>query len=98
MTVFETITTHASIVLAAVPNPGSGTAPPGSQGFTTILGWVAWIAFGICVLGVIVTGAQMAISHRGGGGGGGEHAARLGWVFAGCIVIGSASALVGALV
>ncbi len=93
-----TLHTHASILLAGVPNPGSGTAPPGSQRFTTILGWVAWVAFGICVLGVIITGAQMAISHRGGGGGGGEHAARLGWVFAGCIVIGSASALVGALV
>jgi len=95
-TALETVRTHASILLAGVPNPGSGTAPPGSQGFTTILGWVAWVAFGICVLGVIITGAQMAISHRGGGGGG-EHAARLGWVFAGCIVIGSASALVGAL-
>lgn len=82
-------------VLAAVPNPGSGEAPPGSDGFLRILRWAAWISFGVCVLGVIIAGAMMAISSRRGEGG--EHATRLMWVFAGCIVIGSASGLVGAL-
>lgn len=82
-------------VLAGVPDPGSGTAPPGSEGFLTILRWTAWIAFGVCVMGVILAGAMMAISSRRGEGG--EHGARLMWVFAGCIVIGSASGLVGAL-
>ncbi len=82
-------------VLASVPNPGGGEAPPGSEGFLTILRWAAWISFGVCVLGVIVAGATMAVSSRRGEGG--EHGARLLWVFAGCIVIGSASGLVGAL-
>jgi hypothetical protein len=45
---------------------------------------------------VIIAGASMAVQHRHGPGG--EHAARLGWVAAGCVVVGSASALVGALV
>jgi hypothetical protein len=45
---------------------------------------------------VIIAGATMAIQHRRGEGG--ESMARLGWVLGGCIVIGSASALVGALV
>jgi hypothetical protein len=38
----------------------------------------------------------MTIEHRRGGGG--ESVASLGWVAGGCIVIGSASAIVGALV
>lgn len=91
-----TTTLLVADVLAAVPDPGAGQAPPGSEGFTTILGWAAWIAFGVCVLGVIVAGGAMALGNRRGEGG--EHASRLGWVLAGCIVIGSASGFVGALV
>ncbi len=86
----------AEIILAGVPDPGAGQPFPGSEGFLTILGWAAWIAFGIAVLGVIVAGGAMALGRSRGDGG--EHAARLGWVLAGCIVIGSASGLVGALV
>lgn len=88
--------TATAAVLGALPDPGLGEAPPGSEGFLTILRWVAWIAAGICVLGVIITGAMMAISNRRGEGG--EHASRLGWAFAGSLVIGTASALVGALI
>jgi type IV secretory pathway VirB2 component (pilin) len=87
---------HAFDVLAQVPNPGSGSKPPGSEGITKILGWAAWVAFALCVMGVIAAGAMMAISSRRGEGG--EHVSRLGYVFGGCIIIGSASALVGALV
>jgi hypothetical protein len=83
-------------VFAQIPNPGQGQKPPGGDQFVKLLAWGAWLAFGLCVLGVIVAGATMAIQHRQGQGG--EHAARLGWVAAGCVVVGSASALVGALV
>lgn len=77
--------------------PLAGVQPPGDAGenIKKVIGWVTWIAFFICVLGVVVAGAMMAIGQRRGEGG--EHAARLGWVLAACIVIGSASALVGAL-
>lgn len=79
-----------------IPNPGRGEAPPGAEGFLTILRWATWLAFGVCVLGAVATGAKMAMgSHHGRGQ---EHGASLAWVFAGCLVIGSASALVGALV
>jgi hypothetical protein len=94
--VLDRLTTGALTVFAQVPDPGNGKKPPGSDNFLTILQWAAWIAFGVCVLGVIIAGARMAIQHRHGQGG--EQAAALGWVLAGCIVIGSASALVGALV
>jgi exosortase/archaeosortase len=73
----------------------AGTRPPGADGIDTVISWVTWIAFSICILGVVIAGAMMAIGQRRGEGG--EHAARLGWVLAACIVIGSASALVGTL-
>lgn len=78
-----------------VPNPGSGEAPPGSDGLVTILKWVFYIASAMCVLGVLIAGGMMAVSVQRGSGG--EHVARLGWALGGCIVIGAASALVGAL-
>ena len=92
-----------SIIIAAatrttssIPDPGRGTAPPGSDGIVKIIGWAAWIAVGVCVVGVLIAGSKMALEHRRGGGG--ESVASLGWVLGGCIVIGSASAIVGALV
>lgn len=97
MVVLEVANEVVAWVSQATPDPGGGQAPPGSEGFLTILRWAAWIASGVCVLGVIVAGGAMALAHRGHGGGG-ENAARLGWVLAGCIVIGSAAGLVGALV
>jgi type IV secretory pathway VirB2 component (pilin) len=78
-----------------VDDPGAGQAPPGSAQFNKVIGWITWIAFSICLLGVIIAGAMMAVGQRRGEGG--EHAARLGWVLAACIVIGSASLLVNGL-
>jgi type IV secretory pathway VirB2 component (pilin) len=83
-------------LIAQVPDPGSGKKPPGADGLTDILSWAAWIAFGVCVLGVIIAGGAMAMGSRRGEGG--EHMSRLGWALGGCIVIGAASSLVGALV
>ena len=79
-----------------VPDIGKGEAPPGSDGLITILRWVFYIASAMCVLGVLIAGGMMAISVQRGSGG--EHVSRLGWALGGCIVIGSASALVGALI
>jgi type IV secretory pathway VirB2 component (pilin) len=81
--------------LPLVDDPGTGEAPPGSEKLNLVIRWVTWIAFTICILGIVIAGAMMAVGQRRGEGG--EHAARLGWVLAACIVIGSASALVGLL-
>ena len=86
---------EAASVLPLVDDPGTGQAPPGSEQFNKVIGWVTWIAFSICLLGVVIAGAMMAVGQRRGEGG--EHAARLGWVLAACIVIGSASMLVNGL-
>lgn len=82
-------------LLAAVPNPGQGQRPPGGEDVEKIISWVAWVALGVCVMGVIISGAAMAVAHQRHGGG--EHASRLAWVLGGCVIVGSASGLVGAL-
>ncbi|WP_199237107.1 TrbC/VirB2 family protein [Kribbella antiqua] len=69
--------------------------PPGHEKLDGVVTWVKWIAYLICGLGIIIAGAMMAIGQRRGEGG--EHAARLGWVLAACIVIGSATAIVDQL-
>ncbi|MGI8412370.1 MAG: hypothetical protein ACR2LV_05460 [Solirubrobacteraceae bacterium] len=80
----------------AVLDPGQGLAPPGSAKATTIVKWMAWGTFGVCVLGVLLAAAKMAIAHQRGGGHG-EHGASLAWVLMAAVVAGSASALIGAL-
>lgn len=82
-------------IIAQIPNPGQGSQPPGTQGFQTILKWAAWVGLAVCVLGVIIAGGSMAVASRRGEGG--EHMSRLGWVLGGCIIIGAASGLVGAV-
>ena len=82
---------------SSIIDPGRGVAPPGSAQLTTLVGYVAWAVFALCVVGVLMAAAQMAVAHHRGAGAG-ENASRLGWVLAACVVAGSASALVGALV
>lgn len=85
----------ASFVLAQAPTPKSAK-PPGGAGLERILDWAAWIALGVGVLGFLIAGSMMTISARRGEGG--EHASRLGWVMAGCVVVSSSSAIVNALI
>ena len=85
-----------AVVMAEVPNPGQGEAPPGSDGLTTVIKWAAWIVFGLAVLGVLITAGAMVINHQRGQGG--HHLAALGWVCGGCVVAASASGIVGTFV
>lgn len=74
---------------------GPGAEPPGADKLLKIVDWVRWIAFTVCILGILIAGAMMAVGQRRGEGG--EHAARLGWVMAACVVIASSTLLVEAL-
>ena len=67
----------------------------GSENLLEVLQWAAWIAFGVCVLGFVIAGGAMAVGSQRGDGH--QHGSRLAWIMAGCIVIASASGLVGAL-
>lgn len=81
---------------ASVPNITS-TAPPGSDKFTTVLGYGLWAAILVCVAGFMYAGGKLAMAHERGGYGGG---AQTGLVNAaiGCVVVGSAAGIVRALI
>ncbi|MEV4440923.1 hypothetical protein AB0K09_18275 [Streptomyces sp. NPDC049577] len=87
---------RAHVYLADVPNPGTGTAPPGHEHLDTILKWVAWVVCGLCVAGLLFVAGRMAVMHNRGEGG--QHMTGLAYVLGACVLVGSASALVGALV
>lgn len=91
------LTIAALNVLAQIPDPGRGKAPPGAEKLTTLLQWAAYLGYAVCVLGVIIAAGGMVLQHRRGPGGGVEAGAGLGWVLAGSLLIGSASALVTAM-
>ncbi|MFS0703231.1 hypothetical protein AB6N23_01790 [Cellulomonas sp. 179-A 9B4 NHS] len=79
---------------AAVPDPDP-IQPPGTEGFTTVMGWAKWVALAVCVLGLFAAGALMAIQSRRGEGG--EHVGKIGMALGGVIVISAGAALVGFL-
>ena len=61
---------HLIVVAGAnVPDPGNGTAPPGSEKFTDVLGWLKWVTLGIAVAGVMILGAKLTIDNNRGEGG-----------------------------
>ena len=84
----------ATRLLAVVPDPAP-VQPPGTDGLLSIMGWVKWVALAICIIGLIVAGAMMAIQSRRGEGG--EHAGKIGMALGGVIVITAAGSLVGFL-
>ncbi len=79
-----------------VPDPGTGKQPPGFEKFTDVMGWVKWIALGILVIALIAAGVRMAFGA--GRGDGGEHAARIGWVLGGVMIVSGAVAIISFLV
>ena len=57
--------THVVLnLIAAVPNPGQGSAPPGSDKLLTILRWAAWGTFAVCVAGVLLSGGYRALAAQ----------------------------------
>ncbi|MBO8197284.1 hypothetical protein ACFW4X_24205 [Streptomyces smyrnaeus] len=78
------------------PDVGGGAAPPGADGLVTVLKWVAWSVTALCVAGIFGVAARMAVDHSRGGGR--EHVKGLGFVLGACVLVGSASGVVGALV
>lgn len=93
MNIIDTLT-RAQLVVAALPDPVP-VQPPGTDGFTSIMGWAKWVALAVCILGLIAAGAMMAINSRRGEGG--EHVGRIGSALGGVILISAAGGLVGVL-
>ncbi|MDX3366085.1 hypothetical protein AB0D47_37110 [Streptomyces sp. NPDC048376] len=93
---------HFARLTAAVPQPsgvpdvGGGEAPPGADDLLKVLRWVAWSVTALCVGGILSVAARMAIDHSRGGSR--EHARGLSFVLGACMLVGSASGIVGALI
>ena len=80
---------------ADIPAP-TAVQPPGTEGLTTILGWIAWGVTFLCVVGVFFVAGSMAFAHRRGEGS--EAVGKLGWVMGACILGASATSLVNVLI
>ena len=78
----------------------SGVAPgghaSGTAGIDLVLGYATWLAFGICVLGLIVLGVRMGLARRHETAGQ-EVSARFGSVLAAAVVISAAVGVVTAI-
>ena len=83
-----------ALIPLQVPNPDP-IQPPGTEGFTSIMGWAKWVALAVCILGLFAVGALMAVQSRRGEGS--EHVGKIGMALFGVIVISAAAALVGFL-
>jgi len=92
--ILATVANVAAQIISAVPDPDP-IQPPGTEGFTAIMGWVKWVALAVCVIGLIVAGAMMAVQSRRGEGG--EHVGKIGMALGGVVVISAAASLVGFL-
>ncbi len=81
---------------AAAPTPGQ-VQPPGTEGLTTMLGWGGWLVSFVCVAGILIVVAMMALKHRRGEGGG-EAMGALGWVLGACVLGSAAGPIASALI
>lgn len=82
-------------VASTIPDPGSGSAPPGATGFLAMLSWVKWLCLAVCVGAIMIAGAALGIGSRRGEGG--EHASRLLITCAAVIVVTAAFSVTGFL-
>lgn len=82
-------------VLAAVPNPGDGVAPPGADKIVTILQWGKWLFSAGAVGGGLIIATKMVIAHRRGDD---TNVAQLGFWLAACVLGGVGPHIVDALI
>jgi hypothetical protein len=86
---------HAHL-MADVPN-FSNTPPPGSDKLLKIGSWVLYTVSALCVIGLLMVGGRLAVSHHHGIQGG-QHGEKLGAVMTGIVIVGAASGIAGALI
>lgn len=77
-----------------IPDPAPAQ-PPGTQGVSTLLGWLKWIGFAVVAGAIIAGGMLIAVALRRGEGQ--DALTKVLWPCAGAIVIGGGIAMVSAL-
>jgi hypothetical protein len=95
ITAWQLAAGYGHLLAGNIPTP-VGVQPPGTQGLTTILSWIAWAVTFLCVVGVFFVAGSMAFAHRRGEGS--EAIGKLGWVMGACILGASATSLVNVLI
>lgn len=86
----------SSFLLAAGANINiSPVQPPGTQGLNTVINYVAWGAFAVCLVGFVVAAATMAFAHHQGREAGSMKG--LAMALLGTVLVGGASAIVGSV-
>ena len=70
-------------------------APPGTQGIQRVINYIAWGAFGLCLVGFIIGAATMGIKHSRGEELPGMKNIALSML--GTVLIGSATAIIGSV-
>ena len=89
---------HRQILAAGTVPTINNTEPPGGASLLKIGGWIGWGAFAACLVGVFIIVIKMGINaHSDRGEGGGQAAGKLFWPLLGCIITGSAGAILGAV-
>lgn len=79
-----------------VPMDSGPVAPPGVSDKTdTVIGWAKWGCFTICIIGLVLVAAKLAVNNRRGEGE--DHGKSLGAVMAASILCGAAGSLIAAL-
>jgi hypothetical protein len=78
-----------------VPKPENGGSAPDDlvKEVVQALNLISWVGTAAGVVGVLVTGTTMAVSHKRGESS--EHMSRLGMVLGGCILIATGGHIVG---
>ncbi len=85
-----------AVLTADVPHFNS-TPPPGADKLILLGSWALYAVSALCVIGLLVVGGRLAISHHHGIQGG-QHGEKLGAVMAGIILVGASSGIAGALI
>ncbi|WP_440711798.1 hypothetical protein [Herbiconiux sp. YIM B11900] len=88
------VLTAASQYTGLLPNP-EPAAPPGFEGFITILGWAKWVGLIAAIFALIAVAVLFMFNSRRGEGG--EHIKTFVGILIGVMIIGAATALVGFL-
>ncbi|MGW1674608.1 hypothetical protein [Streptomyces sp. NPDC002324] len=84
--------------LAADPSPLPDPVPetiPGSEGLVKVMNWIAWGVASLCIVGLMIVAGKLAMAYRQGEGY--EAMSGLGKVMVACLIVGSASSIVGLL-
>ena len=79
-----------------VPDPGTGSQPPGFDMFSTVMGWGKWMALGILVLSLILAGVKLGLAQRRGDDAS-DDVAGIGKALIGVILVSAAFTLVSFL-